>query len=223
MELYLSCRSVHSLPESADELVALIGSLPFGQAEASHLLRITHTSALRQSLCGKLALWSLLRDRNLPPPYTILRTETGKPFFEATHLPAFSISHSETLALAVLSDRNSPPTGADLQFIDTRRNTQRLASHYFTPREREEYATAKDPQAYFFRRFTQKEAIAKQSGEGLAMIIRQETENTELFLQTLMLRHEGRTAYVGIATPEEITLLHFIDSEKELSYDRLSY
>ena len=223
MELYLSCRSVHSLPEKEDELVALIEDLPFGHEEAQRLLRITHTDTLRQSLCGKLALWRLLRDRGLPPPYPILRSETGKPFFESPDLPAFSISHSETLALAVLSDRPHLPIGADLQFMDPRRNTKRLSDHYFTPREQEEYAAAEDPNAYFFRRFTQKEAIAKQSGEGLSMIIKQKTENTGLYLQTLLLRHKGKTAYVSLATPEEITILHFIDSEKELSYDRLSH
>lgn len=221
MELYLYLLSLDSLPEDGDSLREKIDALPFGNTERDRLRRISHPLTLRQSLGGKLALWRLAEKRRLPHPLTILRTESGKPYFENPALPDFSISHSDALALAVLSDQAGVPVGADLQFVTENRNTMRIAARCLTQREMAECAESEDPRQVFFRLWAQKEAVAKQSGMGLSAIFAKEAQDSALSLKTFLLHHGEQTAYVSVAAPEEITHIHMIHSIKELSYEQL--
>jgi len=219
MELYFCILSTDGLPRDRQALEALALTLPFGEEERNRLLRIHHEQTLRQSLCGKLALLRLLEARGLGETPVIRRAEHGKPYFEDPALPPFSLSHSDSLSLAVLGSLGDAPIGADLQFVDPRRDTERLALHFLLPEEREALAATDDPEIGFFRLWSQKEAVAKQSGEGLNAVLNRDLRDCGLYLQTLLLRHGGKTAFVSFAAPEEITMLHPIHPIKEITYE----
>ncbi len=221
MELYVCVFAIDTLPNETDDLRKEIDVLPFGDAEQQRMRRISHTDTLRQGLGGKLALQRITEELGLSSPLTILRDANGKPFFSDPALPSFSISHSGNLALAVLSTGSETPIGADLQFVTAQRDPLRIAARCLTQREMEECAQGDDPTQCFFRIWSQKEAVAKQSGEGLAAIFSHNEEDSALLIRSFRLRYGAQIAYLSVATSEEVTQIHWIHSIKELSYEQL--
>jgi 4'-phosphopantetheinyl transferase len=98
----------------------------------------------------------------------ILRDPKGKPFIKDN--PVYiSVSHTgEYLAIAV----HDKPVGVDIQ-QETDADYQKISSRYFTPEEQAQV----DQQGVeaFYKLWTQKEAYAKLTGEGISQIIRGET------------------------------------------------
>ncbi len=92
----------------------------------------------------------------LPLPQIFI-TERGKPHFADTE-PHFSLSHSHGVIFAALSD---VPVGADVELADEKKDTDRIASRFFSVSEQKED---------FFGVWTKKEAYAKLTGEGVCSV-----------------------------------------------------
>ena len=179
--------------------------LPFGEGERERLLRMGNETALRQSLGARFALWRLAKKRGLAKQSLLVeRTETGKPYFSDPRLPAFSISHSGALCVAVLCERAGASVGVDVQAVDDRRHTERIAERFFTPEEQR--LCASDTEA-FFRLWTQKEAEAKRSGTGLASVLSDTQAPPPADLRTLRIRYKKQRYYVCVAASEPIAKL----------------
>lgn len=117
---------------------------------------------------GRAAAYALLRYAlecvlGLPCP-EICRTPGGKPYFVGRDDLFFSLSHTETHVLVVLSDR---PVGADIQ--THRAVTPQLRDRLFTPEEQHDFE--------FFEGWTLREALFKLTGEGWLMNMRLAREN----------------------------------------------
>ena len=111
---------------------------------------------------GRQLLAKMYREkfgRSMPE---IAVTERGKPYF-IDDSAYFSISHTKRHVFCVLKDH---PVGLDAEEMD--RNVDlRLAEKILSPREKERYDRAADPQGALLRLWVLKEAAAKLSGDGL--------------------------------------------------------
>ena len=111
---------------------------------------------------GRQLLAKMYREkfgRSMPE---IAVTERGKPYF-IDDSACFSISHTKHHVFCVLKDH---PVGLDAEEMD--RNVDlRLAEKILSPREKERYDRAADPQGALLRLWVLKEAAAKLSGDGL--------------------------------------------------------
>lgn len=154
-----------SLPDTVAECAATASSLPFGRAEAERIASHGSIAAARQSLGALLALESLAkalpRDR-----LTIRRTPSGKPYFPALPSVGFSLTHVVGFSAAALAEEEGE-IGLDLERIDGTRRYQSIAGRFFDDAEQALLQTASDPLLCFYRLWTQKEAVAKVSGNGL--------------------------------------------------------
>jgi 4'-phosphopantetheinyl transferase len=97
-------------------------------------------------------------------------TPRGKPYFAGrANTIHFNVSHSAERALYALSLTN--PVGADIECLEREVDYRRLARRFFTPRE--QTALLRIPEGQRRREFlacwTRKEAVAKASGDGLAL------------------------------------------------------
>lgn len=82
---------------------------------------------------------------------------------------AFSVSHTGRIFACAVNDPDSGEIGLDIQTADRGRRTQRIAERYFTPEEQAMIKAGGNDM--FFRIWTRKEAYAKYTGEGLAVIL----------------------------------------------------
>lgn len=94
----------------------------------------------------------------LPP---IAVTDRGKPYFVTGNVH-FSISHTDSMAFCVLSDR---PAGIDAEEI-TRDIDLKLANKILSPAEKTRLEAASDKKAALLKLWVQKEAYAKLTGRG---------------------------------------------------------
>ena len=203
MRIDVRLLTTDALPRHRSRLERRIFALPFGESERERLWRLRNEAALRQSLGARLALLDLIKQRGRAS-LEIVRSETGKPYFKDGALPAFSISHSEALCAAVLCDRADASVGVDVQLVDDRRHTDRIAERFFSPEEQRECASDTET---FFRLWTQKEAEAKRSGIGLSELLATKRTPSSTDLRTLRIRYRGQTYYVSVAASEPITEL----------------
>ena len=125
------------------------------------IAKITHAPTRQQSI----AVWALLvyalRVQHQPLP-RLQFTATGKPFFQNSALH-FNLSHTDTLVCAAVSDL---PVGIDAQSVTL--PSAGVARRVLCEEEQRLLARSDDPAALFTRFWTQKEAYAKLTGEGLS-------------------------------------------------------
>lgn len=140
-----------------------VAPLPFGEAEQARLLAIRNPAHACASLEAQKALLSLVG--NAPSP--IVRSPEGKPRFMRTDAPAFSLSHTDTLAVAAVAERGEGQIGVDLEELSHPRRAAQIADRFFTEREREQFAADPTPETFFLI-WTAKEATAKKDGTGLS-------------------------------------------------------
>ena len=215
MTVSLCILPVPTLPQDRAAVSSAILSLPFGKKDADRLLAMSNRSALAERLAARRALAALLEQEGISPR-PILRTPTGKPYFEGESSPAFSLSHTKTLAVAALSV-SSTPIGVDLETCTSTRNIDALASRYFTKDEYESWKASSTPHEDFFRLWTQKEAQAKIHGEGLARLLSWE-EPPKAFLRSFQIdRGEARSLLtLGATAPIHEIRWHFPAKEIEI-------
>lgn len=193
--------TLDELPNERSELARLIRELPFGERERERLHKIRNETALRQSLGGRIALWRMGKARGFSSA-EIVRTETGKPYFADPQLPAFSISHSGSLCVAALCERAGASVGVDVQGAEIRGEPLAIAERFFTPEEQRR--CAEDAES-FWAIWTQKEAVAKQNGMGLAAILRSSEALVGSHTRTLRIQVGEQLFYLSAAATEEIS------------------
>lgn len=126
----------------------------------------TNEKSAEQSVCGLYALLLLLRRVGADTrALRLQRTAKGKPYFAGSGYK-FSIAHSESVAVASLSDAE---TGADVELLRPKPNAAALAARFFTREEAEYVAASRDKSRAFFRVWTRKEALIKRDGTGTDM------------------------------------------------------
>ena len=123
--------------------------------------KIVHFPTKRQAI----AAWALLvyalrtRGQDLPP---LRFSETGKPAFQNGTLH-FNLSHTDTLVCAAVADS---PVGVDVQ--SPAAPSDGVIRRMLSREEQDLLARTDDKTALFTRFWTQKEAYAKWTGEGLS-------------------------------------------------------
>lgn len=104
-----------------------------------------------------------LRERDMTYGYR----ENGKPFFPEFPGIYFNLSHSGSIAAAVISDRE---IGCDVEEI--KNADLRIADRFFNPSERDvifSAPTSKEKEKLFFRFWTLKESFMKITGLGMQL------------------------------------------------------
>ena len=173
-----------------------VRSLPFGESEQTRLLAITNEARAKSSLGALLALKMLTQNA-----YPIARTPEGKPYFDAPNAPAFSLSHSDTLAVAALADDGEGEIGIDLEDIRPCPHAARVAERFFDEQERARLAASPTDET-FFALWTAKEATAKIDGRGLAAVFSISTPRAER--RQARLRGDGIDAVLCVAAEHPI-------------------
>ncbi|HIK21062.1 MAG TPA: 4'-phosphopantetheinyl transferase superfamily protein [Synechococcus sp. M44_DOE_062] len=125
----------------------------------------------RRFLAGRLLLRSLLSHYSGIPPQAIPldHSSTGKPYWRDPPLPLqFNLSHSHERVLIGL--RLQYRIGVDLEWVRPVPRWQRIAQRYFSAAEQGRLVNCPAPErdALFFQIWTQKEALLKGTGRGLA-------------------------------------------------------
>lgn len=125
------------------------------------IAKIVHLPTRRQSITAWALLLYALRtkSRKMPP---LAFTETGKPYFAGSDLH-FNLSHTDTLVCAALSKK---PVGVDVQTLTA--PSDGVIRRVLSEMEQRLLRRSDDPAALFTRFWTQKEAYAKWTGEGLS-------------------------------------------------------
>lgn len=218
MTVSLCILPVPTLPQDRTAVSSAILSLPFGKEDADRLLAMSNLPALAERLAARRALATLLEQEGLPPR-PMFRTPTGKPYFEGESSPAFSLSHTKSLAVAALSP-SSTPIGVDIEAYQGTRNTDALASRYFTRDEYERWKASPTPHEEFFRIWTEKEAQAKNHGEGLARILSSE-EPTKASLRSFRICRGKDQFVLTLCTPTPITDLVWHTESEEFDIQEL--
>jgi phosphopantetheinyl transferase len=121
------------------------------------------------TLSALAALRALLFSVTGRTGWIVLRAPGGKPSLQSEDGqggPSVSLSHTPGLIAVAVARRGA--IGVDVeQHLD--RDFAALADHAFGPRERQEVAAGGLPA--FYRIWTLREAIAKATGDGLAMVL----------------------------------------------------
>ena len=125
------------------------------------IAKIVHQPTKRQSITAWALLLYALRaqNREMPP---LVFTETGKPYFEGGDLH-FNLSHTDTLVCAAVAET---PVGVDVQTLTA--PSDGVIRRVLSEREQNLLRRSGDKKALFTRFWTQKEACAKWTGEGLS-------------------------------------------------------
>ena len=179
-----------------------VRALPFGKAEQTRLLAIGNKKRALCSLGALLALQSLTDHA-----HSILRTPEGKPYFDDPDAPAFSLSHSDTLAVAVLADDDAGSVGIDVEDIRPCPQATRIAKRFFTAAECAHLAEFPTDEA-FLTLWTAKEAVAKMSGQALASALSAPT--TSGYTQSVRLIGDGIDALLCLAAERPITTVEWL-------------
>ena len=151
----------YALPEAFDDAILqrLTPLLPPEKQTA--IQKIKHPPAKKQTVLAWAVLVFALRENGYELP-ALLHSQTGKPYFEDLPLQ-FNLSHTDTLVCAALS---ASPVGVDAQTLTTASDA--VVRRVLSVGEQQLLAKADDKAALFTRFWTQKEAYAKQTGEGLS-------------------------------------------------------
>ena len=215
MSLYGRILPIQAITKDQDLLSVLISSLPFGQNEQHRLLNIHNETALRESLAAWLALWDLAQILSIPLPQGILRTPEGKPYFESPALPAFSLSHTDSFAVAVVSTEGN--VGVDVEGLSRSSSFKRIAERYFSESEKALLEASNTPCELFLKIWTQKEAKAKMTGKGLASIIGKSATALEGAIQSRKIQRANTVAYLSIATTQPTDPIKWVNLQKEIT------
>ena len=91
--------------------------------------------------------------------------ENGKPIADNCFV---SISHSGDMVAVCTSEK---PIGIDIEFIDEKRNLEKLSNRVFCGKELETFKNSPTPEQ-FYKIWTQKEAYSKIDGQGVNEIMK---------------------------------------------------
>lgn len=162
---------VHQVPPLQDLLPQMGILSPEEQRRAE---RLQLTGDQRRFLAGRLFLRRLLSGYSGLPAAAIAieHSPRGKPYWRDPPQPLqglqFNLSHSHERVLIALVLQHS--IGVDLEWIRPVPRWQAIARRYFSPAEQAQLANCSEQERdpLFFRIWTQKEALLKATGSGLA-------------------------------------------------------
>ncbi len=172
-------------------------SLPFGALEQNRLMAISNGVYKKQSLCALIALERLLNICGIKPQ-SILRTPSGKPYFDGDKPLPFSLSHSGMLVAAALGDTADTSIGIDIELVDKQRDFDGLAKRFFSDGELCRFSSSGSAPDVFYELWTKKEALAKLSGEGLSSVISKKQSTQNIYFSTHSVCHGSTTAIMSI-------------------------
>ena len=190
---------------SDESIFELIDTLPFGEAEKTRLLAINSSKHKRESLGGLLALSRLL-DKCCADTSgfstEIIRSPSGKPYFNSPNAPYFGISHSQGVAAAAIVDCKYGEIGFDVELVNEQYDFMRIAERYFDGNERAELERNGNSALSFFSLWTAKEARAKIDGRGLSALLsdRSKSISDGTFLTRLCVEVGDRQAVLSVCS-----------------------
>jgi len=139
------------------------------EKEARRLAKYQQPERRQQYIVGRLLLKDLARTLFGIHQPEIRNHLSGAPYLSHDHSNySCSLSHSGPYLLAGIQSHG--PLGIDIEQYQPRQMA-RLVDHYFHPEEQARFHQLPEPlQAdYFFQLWTCKEALAKQSGDGIKL------------------------------------------------------
>lgn len=183
------------------EAYGLASELPFGDAEKRRLLSIKNEKKALEGLGGMLALSCALKSLVGGDRFELLRAENGKPYFAESGAPSFSISHSNGICVAAVSDTECA-LGVDIELIRDIRGPAAIAERYFNEEERRRLRDSGMSAETFFKLWTAKEALAKLDGSGLSTVVSNKRTAADLGAETatFTVRLSERTASLSVCT-----------------------
>ena len=98
-----------------------------------------------------------------PPAHTL----HGKPYFPQLPQFSFSLSHSKSRCLCLVSD-DGQRLGCDVEQLRPLPHWEKLAKRFFHPREVDWLSRQQQPETAFFRLWCEKEAALKATGAGFS-------------------------------------------------------
>lgn len=147
------------------------------EAERARLHRMPAEVTRDEFLATRLVARSLLAKRVGAPPRELrfVENEHGRPSLanDSSSAIAFNLSNTRGLIACVLSDEVE--SGIDVEWMDRKGETVRVANRFFAPSETEELLSLEESaqRSRFFDYWTLKEAYIKAKGKGLAIPLRQ--------------------------------------------------
>ena len=164
-----------------------------------------------QSAIVREALFEALLDKFSLPPHEIKKTEAGKPYFEDSRYPAFSISHTEGAVCVAICD-TAESVGVDIEKYSERLKDSRLTDRFFhglSVRENEisdiEIMTAEDTRIEENTDivFTLGEAIIKCDGRGFAAAREAHALSEKMRSASFKITAQGKTYALSVAIKEK--------------------
>ncbi|WP_053002139.1 4'-phosphopantetheinyl transferase family protein [Kordia jejudonensis] len=211
------------IQEDKHELLLRNNLKLFSKEHQERLLRYRRWQDLQLSLLGKLLIKEGMKSISETTDFKKLRfTKYKKPYFENTPVQ-FNISHAGQLAIAIIAANYETDIGIDIEKIHP------VCVQDFVPQmttyEQEVVLNAVDKQNAFFNYWTQKEAVIKAHGKGLAIPLTSfEVKNNKAHIDDLtffLTKMEVKDGYVcHCATQEKINREQFI--LKEININRFT-
>lgn len=193
---------------SEREFKNALSSIPFGESDKAALRKIKNKRAAYESLGARVALARLCGNHNFGD---IKKTENGKPYFEKSDAPYFSLSHTKGIAVAVLCNQNEGGIGIDVEIINTDRNITNIANRFFSPKELKRYNESKTPES-FYSIWTEKEARVKLFGKNLSSELSSQKTNPFYFYKYKIKVSEIH-AIICVASEKKQKEIVFINDE----------
>ncbi|MFC4699975.1 4'-phosphopantetheinyl transferase family protein [Glaciecola siphonariae] len=143
------------------------------EAENARMLSFKSTQRQQQYLIARASLRFILSSYlpSISPQAVNLNINRfGKPLLgDNDNKLHFNVSHSQDkILIGIASDRR---IGVDIEHINAKRNVERIAEHYFHPREWHcDALPSVDSVCYFYKLWTLKEAFVKAEGKGRVVI-----------------------------------------------------
>ena len=161
---------LHNYSWELDSEEAYLALMPENQL--SEIRQFKHFKGYFNALAGKLLLLLALRADG-QSPQRLAEIEAGphgKPF----HPDLFHFNVTHTDGLVAIAWSHDLPVGIDSE--RERPKDPYLFTKQFNPAEMDGFRASEDPIRAFFKRWTQKEAIVKEIGDGLTLPLREITE-----------------------------------------------
>lgn len=143
------------------------------ESQLNEVRQFKHFNGFFNALAGKLLLRNAFLETGEPlEKWADLRTgEHGKPY----HPDLFEFNVTHTDGLVAIAWSYDLAVGLDSERL--RKKDPFLFTKQFNIAEMEGFKNSEDPVKAFFRRWTQKEAIVKEIGDGLTLPLREITES----------------------------------------------
>jgi 4'-phosphopantetheinyl transferase len=181
-------------------------ALRFGKSEQARIDSLKTEQRRRESFGALVALDALLTDSETP--LTLKRDENGKPRFEEGGM-SLSLSHSESLSAAAITESDKVRVGLDVEHYDSRlfepdtQKYKKIAARFFSEKERAEIEAKDnetDAERAFYKIWTAKEAYAKLKGDGLAHTLGKELPSRGFYFHYRELEYRGERYYLTACT-----------------------